>query len=91
MNACHCLTAGSLSGFYPELDYLAETAQTLPGCLGARLTGAGFGGCTVNLVQKSASAGFVTTLAEKYYQSTGLTLKATICKASAGHHVVPLR
>jgi len=36
----------------PELDILVESAAGLEGCLGARLTGAGFGGCTVNLVQK---------------------------------------
>ena len=90
MNACHASLRDLYQVSTPELDYLVETAQNLPGCLGARLTGAGFGGCTVNLVQKAASAGFVTTLAEKYYQSTGLILKALICKAAAGHHVVPL-
>ena len=37
----------------PELDVLVSTASALPGCFGARLTGAGFGGCTVNLVESS--------------------------------------
>ena len=71
MNACHASLRDLYQVSTPELDYLAETAQNLPGCLGARLTGAGFGGCTVNLVQKAASADFVTTLAEKYYQQYG--------------------
>ncbi len=45
-----CLAARSVRGQLPELDVLVEAASSLPGCYGARLTGAGFGGCTVNLV-----------------------------------------
>jgi len=89
INACH----DSLRDLYqvstPELDLLAETAQNLRGCIGARLTGAGFGGCTVNLVEKPLSADFITALAEAYYRNTGLNLKAYICEASAGHRVLP--
>ncbi len=59
MNACHASLRDLYQVSTPELDLLVETAQSLPGCIGARLTGAGFGGCTVNLVEKSASAQFV--------------------------------
>ena len=46
----------------PELDALVEIARAAPGCLGARLTGGGFGGCTVNLVEESKTAEFIETL-----------------------------
>ncbi len=84
MNTCHASLRDLYQVSTPELDYLAETAQNLPGCLGARLTGAGFGGCTVNLVEKSASAGFVTTLAEAYCQRTGITMKAYYLQGISG-------
>ncbi|MCH8960520.1 MAG: galactokinase, partial [Bacteroidetes bacterium] len=49
-----------------ELDFLAETAQQTPGVLGARMTGGGFGGCTVNLVEKLAAEGFWLDMVEVY-------------------------
>lgn len=91
MNDCHASLRDLYQVSTPELDLLVETAQSLPGCMGARLTGAGFGGCTVNLVEKHASAEFVKILAEKYHQNTGLRMKAFICQASAGHQVLPLQ
>jgi hypothetical protein len=54
MNACHVSLRDLYEVSVPELDTMVEIAQPLPGCFGARLTGGGFGGCTVNLV---ASAG----------------------------------
>lgn len=90
MNACHASLRDLYQVSTPELDYLVETAQNLPGCLGARLTGAGFGGCTVNLVQKTACADFVTELTKAYRQHTDLQMKAYICQAAAGHQVFSL-
>jgi len=43
----------------PELDCLVEVARSLPGIYGARLTGAGFGGCTVNLIEAKYSEAFM--------------------------------
>ena len=58
-------THASLRDFYevscPELDIMASIAQSLDGCFGARLTGAGFGGCTVNLVKVEVAEKFITT------------------------------
>ncbi len=68
----------------PELDALVEIASHLPGCLGARLTGAGFGGCTVNLVQEDAADTFVQSLAQEYTQRTGKSAEIYLCRASAG-------
>jgi galactokinase len=72
----------------PELDRLVEIAATLPGCLGARLTGAGFGGCTVNLVEASRAEKFVEGLKEGYARRVGRSAQVYLCKASQGAHLV---
>ena len=71
----------------PELDMLVEIALKLPGCFGARLTGAGFGGCTVNLVESSAAETFARQLGAAYLAQSGMDAKITICKLSRGVHV----
>ena len=70
----------------PELDMLVEIALKLPGCFGARLTGAGFGGCTVNLVESSAAETFARQPGAIKHRA-GWTAKITICKPSRGVHV----
>jgi galactokinase len=55
----------------PDLDFLVECASSLDGVLGARMMGAGFGGCTINLVEQKSVDGFVETMKEKYRQRTG--------------------
>lgn len=55
-----------------ELDILVEIALGIPGVLGARLTGAGFGGCTVNLLKDDAKEIFEREVKEKYKEATGL-------------------
>ena len=72
----------------PELDRLVEIAASLPGCLGARLTGAGFGGCTVNLVEAEKAGAFVEGLKEGYQQSTSRQAQVYVCKASQGAHII---
>jgi galactokinase len=68
----------------PELDTLVNISRNLPGCYGARLTGAGFGGCTVNLVEQAQADAFIHGLAVEYKQQTGLEAQVYLCKASAG-------
>lgn len=68
----------------PELDALVAIAADLPGCLGARLTGAGFGGCTVNLVAADQAEAFVSQLKERYLQATGKNGEVYLCRASQG-------
>uniref|UniRef100_A0A7C4KXW0 GHMP kinase C-terminal domain-containing protein n=1 Tax=Bellilinea caldifistulae TaxID=360411 RepID=A0A7C4KXW0_9CHLR len=67
-----------------ELDTLVEIAQDLPGCFGARLTGAGFGGCTINLVEEKAAENFIQSLAAEYRARTGLKAEIVLCHASNG-------
>jgi len=56
-----------------ELDTLTHLARTYPGCIGSRMTGAGFGGCTVSLVHKDAVAGFIENVGKVYKEKVGLT------------------
>jgi len=53
MNECHASLRDLYEVSCPELNVMVNIAQPLKGCYGARLTGAGFGGCTVNLVAKN--------------------------------------
>ncbi|MDO9339973.1 MAG: galactokinase [Bacteroidales bacterium] len=55
-----------------ELDTLVYEGRKLPGVIGTRMTGAGFGGCTVSIVRKADSAKFMSELAAVYQKKTGL-------------------
>ncbi len=68
----------------PELDALVEIARGLPGCIGARLTGAGFGGCTVNLVEEAQAEAFIQGLRDGYQVRTGRPAQVYLCRASEG-------
>ena len=67
-----------------QLDQIVEIAQATQGCLGARMTGAGFGGCAVALVRNEDAADFVKSVAAGYQSKSGLTPKIYVCKASEG-------
>jgi len=67
-----------------ELDVLVELALQQPGVLGARMTGAGFGGCTVNLVRADAAEPFAEAVQEGYGKATGLKAEVYVCEASDG-------
>jgi galactokinase len=68
----------------PELDALVDIACEMPGCYGARLTGAGFGGCTVNLVADNQAELFIQHLKEGYTRKTGRQSEVYLCRASQG-------
>jgi galactokinase len=67
-----------------EADAMVELAQDLPGLIGARLTGGGFGGCTISLVEQSDAAQFVESLGTRYAAETGIVPQIHICQASGG-------
>lgn len=54
-----------------ELDALAAAAQSHPACYGSRMTGAGFGGCTVSIVKKAGAEDFKKYVSERYFKETG--------------------
>lgn len=68
----------------PELDILVDLARQQPACLGARLTGGGFGGATLNLVRREAAEDFRTRIAEGYQQATGRSLESWVCRVVDG-------
>ena len=67
-----------------ELDLMVELAEHAPGVYGARMTGGGFGGCTINLVRKDCVAEFKERVAEGYRRSTGRAAEIYVCSAANG-------
>ena len=74
----------------PELDAMVEAAQATLGCVSARMTGAGFGGCAVALVHEAEVASFVEPALDGYRGATGKTGAAYVTMAVAGAELVPL-
>jgi galactokinase len=67
-----------------ELDTLVELARKHPGCLGARLTGGGFGGATINLVAYHQAESFMEHIAREYAARTGHKIKPAVCQVVEG-------
>lgn len=84
MNECHISLRDLYEVSCPELDAMVRIAQSLEGCYGARLTGAGFGGCTVNLVAHEKAEDFARILAKGYQSKTGYQPEIYITHASNG-------
>jgi galactokinase len=63
---------------------MVDAAQGLPGFCGGRMTGGGFGGCTVNLVREENAEGFALQIAERYLEKTGITAQVYLCTAEDG-------
>jgi galactokinase len=84
MRASH----GSLRDLYEvscrELDIMVEAAEGLPGFIGGRMTGGGFGGCTVNLVREESAVDFAVQIAERYRKATGIDPQTYLCRAEDG-------
>jgi galactokinase len=67
-----------------ELDLLVELARKHPGCLGARLTGGGFGGATINLVAYHQAESFMESVARVYEKHTGHNITPVVCQVVDG-------
>ena len=68
----------------PELDLLVDLARTLPGVLGARLTGAGFGGAVVALCRRPQAQEAARQLHDVYHQKIGISAEMFICSVGDG-------
>jgi galactokinase len=88
MGEAHTSYSQDFEGSCVEADAMVALAQDLPGLIGARLTGGGFGGCTINLVEQNHAAGFAEALAARYANQTGIVPQIHICHASNGAHRV---
>ena len=73
-----------------ELDTLADTANAQDGCIGARMTGAGFGGCAIALVHKDKVDSFIDAVQEKYTKIVGHDAGFFACSSSDGVHTLKL-
>ena len=67
-----------------ELDTLAETSQQQEGCLGARMTGAGFGGCAIALVHKDKLDSFISNVQTTYEKLIGYKAGFFVCETGDG-------
>jgi len=72
----------------PELDLMVELTRGVEGVVGARMTGAGFGGCTVNLVRQEAVDNFRRQVIEVYRGRTGLPAEMHVCEAVDGLRII---
>merc|ERR1712216_198007 len=72
MNESHNSSRDKFGNSCRELDIMRKMAESIPGFLGGRLMGGGFGGCTINLVKEEFADAFCEQLIEKYRAETGI-------------------
>jgi galactokinase len=88
MDASHSSLRDDFEVSNEALNTMVSIARAQPGCYGARLTGAGFGGCAVALVDLPAAAAFTAVVGEKYYKQTALKPAVYVCEAAEGASIV---
>lgn len=84
MNSSHASLRDDYEVSCEELDFLAGKAQEIPGVYGARMTGGGFGGCTVNLMERETVNSFITVIKSQYKERFGIDPEIYSVKAVNG-------
>ena len=84
MSASHASSRDDFENSSPALDALIEAAEDAPGFLGGKLSGAGWAGCTVNLVETDKAGAFAAAVAEGYARRTGAAPDVHVCHAADG-------
>jgi galactokinase len=87
LNASHASLRDDFEVSSLALDQIVAAAQDHPGCYGARMTGAGFGGCAVALVKRDLAEAFVPAVLTEYRLRSGLEAGVYVCRASEGASV----
>jgi galactokinase len=90
MNASHASMRDDFEITCPEVDFLAELAQATLGVYGSRMTGGGFGGCTVSLVEAAAVGRVSQILIDGYRVGCGRDAEVYVCSPSDGARLIPL-
>ncbi|MCA9898094.1 MAG: galactokinase [Anaerolineales bacterium] len=88
MNESHTSLRDDFEVTNEALNIIVDIAQAQDGCFGARMTGAGFGGCAVALVHEAKVASFVTAVSDQYHQQTNRSPKIYVCQPSDGAAVI---
>ena len=89
MDASHTSLRDDFEVSGPGLDVAVAVAGRAPGCLGARMTGGGFAGCAVALVEADAAEAFAAAVLDGYVFE-GNTARVWICSPAAGASVLPV-
>jgi galactokinase len=90
MHEAHLSFRDDFEASCKEVDILVDLANKQPGCYGARLTGGGFGGCTVNLVAAVQAEAFTEAMCAGYLAATGIKAEIYTSRASTGAHRITL-
>ncbi len=89
MNASHAGLRDDYEVSCSELDLLIDIACSIDGVIGTRMTGAGFGGCTVSIVHRDALVTFRNRVMTEYHKQTGIEPEIYFCNVSNGAQVFP--
>ncbi len=73
-----------------ELDAMYDAAENFEGCVGSRMCGGGFGGCTVNIVNSNRVDAFIETVGKRYTEKTGITPQFYVCEIGNGAREITL-
>ncbi|RKU24386.1 galactokinase [Candidatus Poribacteria bacterium] len=88
MNASHNGLRDDYEVSCKELDLLTDIARSITGVIGSRMTGAGFGGCTVSIVHKDALEPFQTRVRKEYHEQIGIEPEIYLCNVGDGAQVL---
>ena len=84
MNESHVSLRDDYAVSCPEIDYLTETAWTIPGVIGSRITGGGFGGCSVSIIKNDAIEAYKEAVTMPYKEKFGLNLEFYVAEPGEG-------
>ncbi len=87
LRASHASLRDDYEVSIPALEAMVSAAEGAPGCVGARLTGAGFGGAVLALVDRTAVDAFVDTTSSAYQRASGMPGTLIVCEAASGAEV----